>query len=272
MKPTTRTYSLAIALMAIMPAAYAAEPAETQWENDRFNINLGGFLMSRKTELRIDSKTSGRGTTINFEDDLGLDKDRNVVRADMYFRFNERHRIDAAYYDLSRDSTRVINEEIIFKDTVYPINATINSEFNFKIYKAAYTYTLVHNSKSELGLSAGLFVQDYNISLFDLGTSGAKEEANVTAPLPVAGLRGAWHLTDKWWLRGSVELFALDYDAYSGRLTDIIVSIEHNTFDNVGFGIGYNNTSFKITSDQDNFLGEVKLSYGGVLVYTKIHF
>lgn len=272
MKPITRIYSIAIILMTMMPAAYAAEPAETQWDHDRFNINLGGFLVSRDTEVRLDSKTLGQGTIINFEDDLGFDKDRNTVRTDMYFRFNQRHRIDASYYDLSRNSTRIIDRTLQYGDTVFPVNTTIKSDFNFRIMKAAYTYSFMHNQDMELGVTAGLFVQDHDITLRQIGAGGVQEKAAATTPLPVIGLRGVWNISDKLLLRSSIEIFSLDYETYEGHLSDILLTIEHNTFEHVGFGIGYNNTRFKLSAEEDEFFGEVKIDYNGVLIYTKIFF
>jgi len=251
---------------------YAEKSTDNLWQNDRMNLNLGGFLTARGTDIRIDSKSLGQGTQINAEDDLGLDKNTNVFRADFYFRFNQHHRLDTSYYDLTRTSFHPINKTIQYGDEIFVINTTIESEFNFRVLKAAYTYSFISKPEIELGVTAGLFIKDYEIVLHEAGTGSAREVADLVAPLPVIGLRGTWAISRQWWLRGSAEIFALEYDHYKGRLTDMIVSVEHNTFKNVGFGIGYNNTSFKLISDDDDFLGEVKVSYSGLMIYTKVHF
>ncbi|MFW2373154.1 MAG: hypothetical protein ACN4GM_08535 [Gammaproteobacteria bacterium] len=251
---------------------YATNADDAFWQRDRVNFNLGGFLPGRNTKIRIDSKALGAGTQISAEDDLGMEKKTTASRLDFHFRFNQHHRLDSTYYDLTRKSSNLIDKTIQYGDEIFVINTTIDSDFNFKVLKLAYTYSFVSNSTLDLGVSAGLFIQDYEITLKQTGTGGVEEKADLVAPLPVIGLRGTWAISHQWWLRSSAELFAIEYDHYKGRLADIIVSIEHNTFRNVGFGIGYNYTRFKLMSDDDEFLGELKINYSGLMIYTKMHF
>lgn len=264
---------LIVALMILsIPPSHADDTESNAWNDDTFNLNLGTFLTTRSTKIRVDSSSSGEGTEFSPEDDLGLTKNKSIYRADMYVRFAQNHRFDFSYYDLSRENTRVIDKEINYGDTTFLINATIKSDLHLNVIKAAYTYYFIHDAKKELGFSSGLFVQDYNIQLQEIGGSNSKAKAEVLAPLPVLGLRGTWRFTDEWLLRASAEIFALEYDNIKGSLTDIKLAVEYNAFENIGFGLGYNNTSFKLRINADNFLGEAKADFGGVIIYTKMHF
>jgi len=258
-------------LLGVSPS-YADNTVDNIWKDDTVNINLGMFLTNRDTKVRVDSRTLGRGTELNAEEDLGLSKDKSVTRTDIYVRLAQNHRFDFSYYDLSRDTTRVINKTIQYGDVTFPINTTIKSNFNLTIVKAAYSYLFIRNAKMELGLSAGIFIQDYDIQIQQIGGANAQAKAEAFAPLPVIGLKGTWRFSDKWWLRTSAEIFSLSYDDYSGHLTDVMVAVEYNMFENIGFGVGYNNTSFKLRADADKFIGEVNIDYGGVIAYTKVHF
>ncbi|MCK5386079.1 MAG: hypothetical protein KAJ39_02765 [Gammaproteobacteria bacterium] len=251
--------------------SYAEDAKGNVWKDDTVNLNLGTFLTNRDTKVRIDSST-GQGTQFSAEDDLGLSKNKSVFRADMYVRFAQNHRLDFSYYDLSRDATSVIDRTIQYGDETFLINSTVKSNFNLNIIKAAYTYLFVRDEKKELGLSAGLFIQDYDIQLQQIGGANAQAKAEMLAPLPVLGLRGTWRFSDEWWLRASAEIFSLSYDNYSGHLTDVMLAVEYNMFKNIGFGLGYNDTSFKLIADADTFIGEANIDYGGVIVYTKMHF
>ena len=91
---------------------------------DRFSFSIGAFITDRDTDARLDSQTLGQGTDIDFEDDLDLDSSGTVFRLDAFYRFNRRHRIDFAIFDLSRDSSATINESIQFGDDVFNINTT----------------------------------------------------------------------------------------------------------------------------------------------------
>ena len=241
-------------------------------QQETFKLDIGTFLTERSTDFRIDSETLGRGTTISAEDDLGLRKSKSVIRADMYIRMAENHRLNFSYYDLSRDKRRVLDKTIQYDDEVFSVNSEINSEFNLEIIKAGYAYSLIKDAQKEFGISAGLFVQRYAISLELVANRSVRESASVTAPLPVIGVQGIWRLDPKWQLRGSVDIFRIDYEDYKGRLTDLILAIEHNTFKNVGFGLGYNSTRFKLEADASNFNGEVNIDYGGLMLFTQLSF
>lgn len=245
--------------------------AETR-QQEMIKLDIGTFLTERSTDFRIDSKTLGRGTSISAEDDLGLKKKKNVIRADMYIRMADNHRLNLSYYDLSRDKRRVLDKTIQYGDEVFSINSEINSEFNLEIIKAGYAYSLINDAQKEFGISAGLFVQRYETSLELVANRSIRDSASVTAPLPVIGAQGIWRLDPKWQVRGSVDIFRIDYDDYKGRLTDLILAIEHNTFKNVGFGLGYNSTRFKLEADASNFNGEVNIDYGGLMLFTQLSF
>ena len=113
MKAIKYICSLLTALISLnSSAAHATDSSGSQWWNDNVNINLGGFLTSRDTDVRIDSKTLGKGTEISAENDLGLDDEKNTFRADAYVRLGQRHRLGVSFYDMSRSNTRVINRTI----------------------------------------------------------------------------------------------------------------------------------------------------------------
>ena len=271
LKKHTKLHSFLFMLLIVSPSQ-ADNSIDDTWKDDTININLGTFLTNRDTKIRIDSQTLGKGTQISTEDDLNLSKDKNVFRADMYVRLAKYHRLDFSYYDLSRNSTNVIDKTIQYGDVIFPISTSIKSDFNLKITKATYTYSFLRDAEMELGISTGLFIQDYEIVLQQIGGANAQAKAETLAPLPVIGIRGAKRFSDKWRLQASAEIFSLSYDNYDGRLTDVILAIEYDMFKDIGFGIGYNNTSFKLLSEADEFIGEAKISYGGIIVYTKVNF
>ena len=239
-------------------------------ERDTTAINLGGFITSRNTDLRIDSATLGVGTKIDAEDDLGLNEDKSTFRSDASLRIATNHRLDLSYYDLSRQSLFTSQKDIQYQDVLFPSGSQIRSNFDFTIYKMAYVYSVLQTPKYELGLSVGLFVQDYDISIVQVGGAALNESADVTAPLPVVRARLTWQLDRDWWLRASGEIFSLEYDTIDGRLTDIIAAAEYRAFDHVSFGIGYNNTRFKLESDDSEFSGFVRVNYSGLLLYTRL--
>ena len=241
-------------------------------QDEIFKLDIGAFITERSTDFRIDSKTLGSGTTINAEDDLGLRKNKDVLRTDLAVRLADNHRLILTYYDLSREARRVTDKVIQYGELVLPAGSELNSQFDLEIIKAGYTYSMINSKQTEVGISAGVFVQRYETSIELTANNTIRDTANVTAPLPVIGMRASWKFNQLWQVRGGVDVFMLDYDEYKGRLTDVILALEHNTFENIGFGLAYNSTHFKLEADASNFQGEVNLDYGGLMLYTQVYF
>jgi hypothetical protein len=196
-----------IALALVVPAgADAQQPGD-----ERGGLSLGLFVTDRDTETRIDASSDSPGSDVDLEKDLGLDSSDSVFRIDGYFKFNDKHRIDASWFDLSRSSVKQIDREIEWNGTIYPINTNINSVFDLDIYKVAYTWSFIRQDKGYVGLSAGLYIADFATTL-DAAAIGQREVGDGTAPLPVLGLRGEYRFTDRWTFRASGELFVFEYD------------------------------------------------------------
>jgi hypothetical protein len=54
---------------------------------------------------------------------------------------------------------------------------------------------------------------------------------------------------------------------------DLNVGLEYNFWKYAGVGLGYNFVSMNISKDDsDAFLSEIDMSYGGLLLYTKLYF
>ena len=252
-------------LAALLAGCFLATSLAAEPDSERSGIALGVFITDRNTTGRVDSATLGLGTTINFENDLGLDGSGTVARLDGYYRFQPRHRIDYAIFDLSRDATATIDEEIQFRDEIFDINSTISSEFDLTIYKAAYTYSLLMRDDGYLGVTGGLFTLSSDVSLTESNT-GQFDAEDLTAPLPVVGLRGNYQLMPRLVLRGSAELFAVEFDDIDGRLVDFHIGLDYYFRDNFALGLAYNAVSINVDADGSDFKGALDWDYDGVLL------
>ena len=269
MKKITTIFGIA-ALCAIPILAAAPAFAEDD-DFNHFSISLGVFLTDRESKSRLRGDLGDPAAEIDLESDLGLDRSDSVFRLDGYYRFNDRHRIDFSAFDLSRSKNRVIDEEITWGDTVYPINANIRSEFDLAIYKLAYTWSFMRRDKGYLGLTGGLYIASLGATISEpqLGSAGSD---SLTAPLPVVGLRGEYALSEKFTLRGSAELFALEYEEYDGKLTDFYLGIDYQLFEHTAVGLGLNTVQLDIGIDRDNFDGDFDWRYDGGLLFVRFDF
>lgn len=239
-------------------------------EDPRFSIGLGAFFTDRDSQTRIDGEASS-GTDVDLESDLGLEKSDTVFRVDGYWRFAEKHRFDFSAFDLSRSASKQIEREVIWNDTIYPINTTVDAELDLAIYKAAYTWMFLKRDRSFLGATVGLYIADIGATLSG-SAGGSVESSDLTAPLPVIGLRGEYRFADRWSLRGSGEIFAIEYDIYDGSLYDFFIGLDFSATETISVGIGVNSVQLDIGVDKSSFQGDLDWQYDGALAYLKFDF
>ena len=97
--------------------------------------------------------------------DLGLLDSTTIGRMMLSYRFSRQHRFDFDYYNIERDSTKVLDKTIEIGDTVFPIDVEVYSRVDTEIYKAAYTWMFHDDDKVSLGLSAGLHIVGLGVEL-----------------------------------------------------------------------------------------------------------
>lgn len=262
--------SFLMALATLLFSGVSAAAAGTD-DVERFSVSLGVFLTDRDTKTQLDGETPGSGTDVDLEEDLGLKKSDSVFRIDGYFRFNEKHRVDFSAFDLSRTGTKQIEEEFVWDGTIYPIDVSIDASLDLEIYKLAYTWSFMRRDNGYLGVTAGLYVADIGTSI-SAESIGRSSSSGLTAPLPVFGLRGQYDFAEKWSLRGSVEIFAVDYDEYSGSLYDVYAGLDYQLFEHVAIGIGINSVKLNVGVTKNNFNGDLDWRYDGGLLFFKFDF
>jgi hypothetical protein len=278
MKKGMGIYVAVFALAFLSPSVVAAEDGEKAKPWERFSLNLGGFIAVTNSDLRLGSQSSGVGIDVNGEDALGLDSSFTVFRADAVYRFtdNRRHRFDLSYVDLGRSATRTLQTEIQIKDQVFPVGTTIDTLFDLKIIRAAYSYSLFQDERIDLGLSGGLYVMPIKIRVSS-SHSGTAEEESITAPLPVLGLRFDFAITPKFFLKQNIDFFYLQYQNFQGSLLDAKIALEYNVWKYLGFGIAYDYLRIQVKAEGQDYpgidmVGKLQFGVGGLLLYGKIYF
>lgn len=264
-------YSPCCTLLAMLLLAAPSITSAQSADEEKFSLSLGVFLTDRDTSTTLDGSPNDPGTDVDLEKDLGLSRSDSVFRVDGYYKFNEKHRIDFSWFDLSRTSSKQIERDIEWNGTLYPIDTSVDSDFDLDIYKIAYTWSFHRQDRNFLGATVGLYVADTGTSL-SAANIGALEVASVTAPLPVVGLRGQHYFTDKWSFRASAEFFLFEYNDWDGDLMDLYAGVDYQFSDNIAFGAGFNSVTFDLGVDKENFTGNLDWGYSGGMVFIRASF
>jgi hypothetical protein len=259
--------SVVIGLLLLVPAwAFAQSELD-----DRFSISLGAFITDRDTNTQLNSETLGKGTEIDFEEDLGLDSSDTVFRLDGHYRFNQKHRLNFSVFDLSRDSSATIQRDIQFGDEIFLIDTVVNTEFDITIIRLTYTYSFWQRDNGYLGVTLGAHVADSKIGLAEQNL-GQVEVSSITAPLPVLGLRGEYEISDRLTLTAVGEFFMVEFDDVDGSLVDLYVGIDYQVIEHVAVGLGFNSVNLDVDASKNDFSGSLDWRYEGALLFFKFDF
>ena len=219
-----------------------------------FQFALGAYVPKLDTQLRVDRTDGLAGTTLSFEQNLGMRDTAILPTFTFAWRFARRHRLTASYFELNRSGSEVTQTEIRIGDKVFNVNLPVSTFFDVQVLSASYHYSVIFKPKSELALSVGLSLQEMTF-----GTQGnlgggqlIEERSELTAPLPTFGLSGGYAFTDKWIFRGAIGIFAIsldweDADGFGGTIVDFNATLFYVPFKHYRFGIAY--THFDVDVD-----------------------
>ena len=244
-------------------------PANVWMEQDRSAIHAGAYFANFDTKLRLSPGKGQSGTIVDAESDFGLDESSANLFLHAEYRFRPRHRIDFAYYDLSRDGSKVIEGDIDFGDVTFPDGATVVSKFGYRVAKLTYSYSLLQNQKVDLAVAAGIYTAFFDFRSTDIET-GATEGDDGTAPVPVFGLRGAFLINPRWTANAYLEYFHIDNSDADATYIDTTIFLEYRVRENTGIGFGYNLVNVDGEDKGSDDAGD--FDYDGLLLYLFYNF
>ena len=259
--------------MSLLHAEEIQEASPDKVYPDKFKILFGAyFIEDTNTKVAINSSVGNIGTSIDLERDLGTDGRLSVPRIDGYYRFNNKHRIEFGWFKVDRKGTKTTTLEIKVGDEIYSANSVIDTKIDTNFLKLAYAYSFYKSPKVELSLIAGLNLLDYSLSVNNR-TSGRTEAADVTAPLPVFGLRMDYVITPRWLVHYKFQTLYIELDDnLSGSLVDAELGVEYRWFKNIGIGLGFNHFALDATVKSSSYNGAISDLYRGANLYVSAYF
>ncbi len=260
-----------------------AQPASAQsnnddrndWLTDRFSATVGAFFPDTDTKLRVDANDGSLGTRIAYEEQLRLSDSETSIDVSLLWRFAKRHSIELEYFDIRRDGVTDLDATIRFGDAVFEEQFGVNSFLDTRVLRIGYGFSFLHSDNYELGAHAGIHVTDVEtgIAVESASISGQlSEQFDTTAPLPVLGLYGSYRFAERWLMYGRAQYFELEFGDYDGRMTQVMIGVEHDTFKRVSLGAGYRIFDVVVDIDDDRWVGEVDFQYDGPAAYVRVRF
>jgi hypothetical protein len=225
--------------------------------------------------IALEPSGLGAGTTIDLEQLLGLGSREKVFRFRGYWRFTPKHRLTFGGYRIDRSATGVIDEDIQWGDEIIEADATVDTTFDALSLDALYGYSMVHTSKIESGVSAGISSLDVSTSLF--GTDNTTGEtsgqgASVFLPLVVVGVYSNVTVKPKWFFEYYLNVFTGSYDRVGGNLFDFGISSSYFPTKHFGIGVGYYVYRIDIDVESSDYSGSIDYTNRGLNAYLTFAF
>lgn len=258
-----------------------AGPALAQSDNylDRSSVGAGVFVAAINTSISLNGENAG--TSVDFENDLGLKGDTQQIWVDGKWRLTPRQSLVLGYTLLSRSHTRNIDRELVIDDTTYDVGATFDSEWDTQYVAVAYRFSLVRNDSFEGGVSGGISYFGQKLSLHAEGSiTGPEGETlaekdvskNLKVPAPLVGLYALGRLSDRLYLGGSLLYIQATYDQYSGHVWDGRVSLDWFPWEHFGLGVGYLYSEQTLGVAKASFNGDISYRFDGAQAYVRYAF
>ena len=261
----------AATLVICLPLAHAQDVVPVHPAlNDRFYMGGGVFFPKTSTSAQLDSTNLGLGTNIDFEQALGMDTQKTVPDAFFRWRFAERWRLEAEYFELNRTGDKVVQQDITWNGQTFVVGTEVLSKFNFSDIRTSVGYSFFKTKDKELGVGFGFHMASYDVGLQAAGSSN--EAKKILAPLPVFSVYGQFALTEHWAVGGRMDRFSMSYDKYDGNITSMALDLNYQPFRHVGFGLAYRSLFVILKATGDDYTARFAQTFQGPLFYLNASF
>src|SRR4051812_32217022 len=109
-------------VVGALSIAAVAQAEERDPLNAKLIVDAGWFFLATDMRVRVNGETAAEpeGTDVNYDDTFGIGNfDR--FRADLLWRFADRHSIQATYFKNNRSATHTLDKDVEFKGQLYPV-------------------------------------------------------------------------------------------------------------------------------------------------------
>ena len=244
---------------------------EDAYKMPRFEFRAGLFRDSMSTKVVLDAPDGSPGEEIDLEDLLGIEEVESVLQLDAIIRLNSFHRLEAGYFDFSRDSALVLNNDVEFGGEIFPAGELVELRTNLRTVRVSYAFSLMHDAQKELGVMAGVHLSRLETELLARNT-GQVVKSTASTPLPVIGVHGSVSLGPKTMLGARVQIFRMHFDDYEGSMNYVTLGLQHVLGNTASIGVGYNYYDLKLDSDDSAIRGRLEIRHQGPYAFVGIHF
>jgi outer membrane scaffolding protein for murein synthesis (MipA/OmpV family) len=236
-----------------------------------FDLRVAAFFTDISSKISHDTVDGIPGTEIDLEDILGTPDTGTAFEIDALWRTGLHHQFELGYFELVRDASSTLEDDLQFGDQFYPAGTVVDSQVDYSSLRFGYTFFLMRDGQKELGIMAGLHLSELAVNV-RTDTGDQVERSRSSTPLPVIGLNGALFFGERTSLRARIHLFRTDFDQHEGSLNYAALDLERLFGSRTRVGIGYNLYSTRLHSRDEGLNGSLKIRHHGPVLYVTAGF
>jgi hypothetical protein len=240
---------------------------------DRFAVRAIFFQPSVTTSGRYDDAAGTQGTPFSGEDSLNLPDKRSQAWIDLAFRMTPRHRISAQFYELKRNGSTVLTQQLDFGDDSFlPADGTVRSSMDLRQLNVGYLYSLLQKQRIEIGLGFGIHLLQLDATM-EAPAAFKRQHLDTAGPYPTLDGDLSWRITRRFSVNGAAHYFNYISTRTDGSSLSWNADLQFRAARNLAVGAGYSSTRYHLSSsDPDFFQGFVKLQYRGPELFLRASF
>jgi hypothetical protein len=229
---------------------------------DRFRAEVSLLGAAFDTQLRVDPSLTVQGTTINAEDDLGLDDTQFLILGELTLLPGDRHLVRLNGLSARRSARKTLSRGIVFDDQTYSRGERVDSELNLTMFGLTYGYRFIARERAELAATFGIQIADVEANAVVRSRVVRDSESGI-APLPLVGLEGRFDFTQRWSFEARVQYLTANIEDVDGSILDARAAIAWRTNPHLVFGLGYRWFAVDIDSQNESTPGFVDMGLSG---------
>jgi len=250
----------------LVSPALAQSPSGT-WNGlpDRFRIDAGYFGLTAQNVLTFN------GENVDFEEDLGIDKNVNTFWVDGTWRVGRRHLLELAFTKTSQDrADYTLTRDFTWGGQTYNAGLSASASTSGDILGGYYRFAAYRNDRFEIGPTIGIGYLWLNARIQATGTvSGPGGSQNRTldesassgsATGALGGYTYGW-LTKRLVARADFLYIKVSPGTKTESVTDWRLGADYYFFRNAGLGVQYKYNKYS------EAYGALSANLGGELIY-----
>ena len=159
-----------------------------------------------------------------------------------------------------------------------PVGASVTSDFDAQWYILEATYSFYRSETIDTGIGFGIHAVDLDTTITARVQIGEQETEVISgnldtlAPLPNVLAYLSWKFTPRWMLIARLGYFTLDYDKYSGDMTNANVMVNYSISPRWALGAAYQFVDLDLDVDETDYVQVYDIDFSGPMIFARFRF